>query len=178
MATGVFAIEIPDSVVQSAVGALLAIPADRYAVVRAQAVNGETFMINGTVVMSSEDKDIARKTEATNGNQSYTVPAGKEFEGWWHVIAGGGGATSTITPLDGSGTFTEVSTNLDVRNLRLGPGHILTSTGGTGPTRQIAGILKGREASGFSQVFRVPPGATIQGGKYHAELYKIPGSAT
>jgi hypothetical protein len=175
MATGVFAVEIPVSTVQSAVGAAYAIPADRYGVVRAHVQDGETFLINGVTVLSSRALDITSSVTTTNGGGSITSPtvgSARVFHGEaFCSTAGVGQLTVSGAPLSGApvGLFA----------FTMGPGVSASLSGGGGASpKSIVGYERGVDNTGFAQTFRLPAGATISGGRYHVELYRIPGSAT
>lgn len=170
MTTGLFAVEIPETTVQSAIGAALAIPADRYAVVRAQVQDGETFLINGTVVLSSQALDIASKYTVFTGNAAFAsvTGAGRIFEG-----------RETNTTAQGV-DFNGVIAPSVPATLKAGPSTTITvvAGGGAGAVKGIIGAELGKRNTTVSQVFRLPPGSTISGGRYHCELYRVPGSDT
>lgn len=175
MATGVYAIEIPVSVVTSDVGAAYVIPADRYAVVKAQVQYGETFLINGVIVLRCIIATNVFVSTANNLPCSYTVPGNRVFEGVTiHT------ATSTVVTISGiAAGVTSVNTNPAPQRWLVGPGQTITIAGGAGGANHfIMGVEGANNQTGQEQTYRVPAGTTISGGRYCVELYRIPGSAT
>lgn len=157
MATSINTAEIPVATVQSATAASYVIPADRYAIVRAQVKNGGTFSIGGVVVLGSD----TWSTIISNASPITLQRSGDASSASMNATMGGG-ATTFYLPRAGTNDGAYAS------NVGTQTNNGATFSNNTARTSDVA-------------TFKVPAGVTVVGAgdsRYHIELYRIPGSAT
>lgn len=155
MATGVFAIEIPLSVVHGTTG-IFTVPSDRYAVVRAHVEGGGSLMINGNFVMTSV-LNVWNAIARLSGN----IWSGSSGEGT-QASQNNQGVPATLAVHDGS----------------------ISAVAGVTQYQPVFTNAIGVNRTTDTYTCKVPAGTTVQGQlgggsvRYLIELYRIPGSAT
>ncbi len=154
MATGVYAVEIPDSTVQSATAASYTIPTNYYAKVKAAVGGTGTLSINGVQVMAGSTwtalASSTLKVTATGGTGGVANP---------DYNAGGGS-------MGASGLVTSPSIANDGSNYAADQGLLAAFAGDTAKTK-------------ITQTFVLKAGEVVVGSgdaAYHIELYKMPGT--
>jgi hypothetical protein len=153
MATSINAMEVPVSTVQSATAASYAIPANRYAIVRAQVKNGGSLNIGGVTVLTS----YTWATPALNVSPRVVSQSGA-LGNMLNVIFSNSGGNAFGATTNGSQQNSSVA----------------FSDAGAMWTANTA------STSPFAY-FKVPTGTVIVGSgdaRYHIELYKIPGASS
>jgi hypothetical protein len=183
MSTLYSAYEVPVSTIQSDTGGAYVIPANRYAVVRAEAAPASPFLINTEVVLTSASTvggQVNTLTATTTPTTIFTATAYSEVQIYCKNPAGG---TTTVQwrPLADASFAIEIlsvaaSTNGSV-TIKMAPGDTLVATAGTGTNTLFTITSLYRQSDGGNQgTFRLKAGDAISGGKYHVELYRLPGS--
>jgi hypothetical protein len=149
MATSINAMEVPVSTVQSATAASYAIPANRYAIVRAQVKDGGSLNIGGVTVLTSKTWSAI----FMNANP-IVISKSNALGNMLNVNASAGAATATGTV-----------TNNDGNPFSSAGGLYTNNTASTSPFAEFK-VPTGTVIVGSGDA------------RYHIELYKMPGASS
>ena len=146
----------PTNVITSTAGYV--IPAGQYAFVSVAVEKGESFILNGTTIMSPAADSLVAVSIGFGAN--YVVPAGHFFEGTASAIG------SSVT-VDGN-----IVVNVgDTGNVKAGPGQTIIASASGG----VAGYARETGGSNQTNTFWLQPGDTITGNaRLVVTLYQIP----
>ena len=187
MSTLFNAFEIPEQTIQSDSGASYTIPENYYGIVQAQSAYGSSFKVNGVSVLYGAN--VTRTGQSMTGSSSGTVTVLTATEPCMvsvSIVRGGtnnSAATSAVyANIGGVGTtiFSQngtIAIEENINGIVMAPGDLIQMN----KNAQFFSFYVGVSAipvNGYeSRTFRVKAGDVISGGRYHLELYRIPGTA-
>lgn len=157
MATGVYAVEIPEFTIQSAIGASYTVPENYYAKAKVKVASGD-FKINTVSVI--------------DGDNGHTVLASSLLRVNTNISAGVGGIGS---PDFNAGAGTLRSTGLvTLANTLINDATAYADNDGT-----TLALISAAAKTAIPGLFVINQGDTVVGSgdcKYHLELYRMPGT--
>lgn len=160
--------EIPISSVQGS--GSFQIPANRYAIARAQVRVGEAFIINAVTVLQGGVANSRISVILVVASAAFVITAGFRFQG--QILLDSGNPQLNI---DGIGN-TVIQAGV-VYPVNFGPSASIEVNGSGG--FHLSGVLISDNAiEHTSGEFRLKQGDIVSGGRYHIELYKLPGATS
>jgi hypothetical protein len=186
MSTLFNAFEIPEQTIQSESGASYTIPENYYAIVQAQSHYGSSFKVNGVSVLYGASAVRVTENRYNNVAETRTAFTATDpclvsvsiFKGW--ATTSSTADVSVFIGNIGSSIFSasgQAEKWANVHGISMNPGDYISMTK-SGQSFTLAVGVSGVPLNGYeSRTFRVKAGDVISGGRYHLELYRIPGTA-